>query len=185
MRKKSLYAIGLLTALAATVLFLGLRGAFNGPPKPIHHEERVGDLLYVIDLEQDVYKRGEIIRVNAAVTNLGDVPLTYISGSSSCPRHVSVDIIHEKRGEPVRLAPAPTRYGCTSDLNSSTLEPGQSETNEYGFITRYWEIDSKSAPAGTYRVHFKMARADESFFAKGKPEPEEKFAGSSFTIRIR
>lgn len=181
------FALSLAAVVGMMPLILGLRaaGVFDGPPQPVHHEERVGDLLYVIDMEQDTYKRDEKIVVQSAVTNLGDVPLTYMSGSSSCPIHVSVEIVHEQQGDPIHLAPAPLGHGCTTDLSFSTLQPGKSQSGEDAFMTRYWKIDSIPAPPGLYRVQFMLPRVDENYLVSEIPEPEKQFAGSSFTIRIR
>ncbi|GGH71023.1 hypothetical protein GCM10007362_07730 [Saccharibacillus endophyticus] len=46
-------------------------------------------------------------------------------------------------------------------------------------------VGLNDAPPATYRVEFKMSNAGEEFFTTEKPQPEEKFAGSSFPIRIR
>lgn len=187
MRKKWVAAFISLTVLGvAAILFtMQQRGMFDSPPMPVHHEQQVGDLLYVIDLEKDTFKRGERITVDATVTNLGDVPLHYVFGSSSCPVHVSLGIHRDDSDKPIELARAPLGHGCTTDFGSSSLKPNQSVSYSSAFLTQYWKIDLKPAPPGTYDVEFKMARAGEEFFATGKPQPEEKFAGSSFPIRIR
>lgn len=185
-KKRGLALIGLaVLAVAAVLLTMQQHWMFDPTPMPIHHEQQVGDLLYVIDLEKDTFKRGERITVDAAVTNLGDVPLQYVSGSSSCPVHVSLDISRVDSDKPIHLANAPLGHGCTTDLVSSSLEPNQSVSYRSTFLTQYWKMDLKPAPPGTYNVEFKMSRAGEEFFAIGKPQPEEKFAGSSFPIRIR
>ncbi|NGZ74448.1 hypothetical protein [Saccharibacillus alkalitolerans] len=186
MRRKGKWMIAVGIALFAAVLAWAGSSDVFVRPKPIHHVERVGDLLYTIDLEQDIYERGDMIRVRAAVQNLGERTFNYISGSSTCPTDVKIDIAHAKQGEKVRLGFQ--KHACTTDLGFGSLAPGQSTGNEEVFSTEYIQgNDSPPAPAGLYEVKFDLHPFEGEIPSLDEPSsaPDGPPTGSSFKIRVR
>lgn len=184
MRKKILLAAFLLVTLISVLLLFEKQEpeTANIPSKPVHYKERIGDLLYEIDMEQDVFDKDEPIPIKAKVTNLGDEPLVYYVGSSSCPLNISLKVVHSKKGSSLWNG----IEACTADLVISTLEPSQSTEKEETFSGELYNGGRiKKAPSGTYNVEFSMVQPHEGDPVPGDIQPTEKFAGSSFTITLR
>ncbi len=187
MKRKTKRTIAALTVLLSALIITAGREYLLPHPEPIHHIERVGDLLYTIDLDRDVFKRGESIRVRAAVQNLGTRTLGYTIGSSSCPSDVNIDIAYAKSSKEVGLGFE--KHACTTDLGYGSLAPGQSTGNEAVFSTESIQgDDSLPAPAGVYHVRFDLSPFEGDFPSLSEPTPSASDApptGSSFPIRIR
>lgn len=187
MKRKTKWTIAALTVLFAALLITVGREYLMPRSQPIHHVERVGDLLYTIDLERDVFQRGESIRVRAAVQNLGSRTLGYTIGSSSCPSDVNIYIAYAKPDKEVSLRYE--KHACTTDLGYGSLAPGQSAGNEEVFSTeRIQGDDSLPAPAGVYRVYFDLNPFEGDIPSSSDPilsDPDAPPTGSSVPIRIR
>jgi hypothetical protein len=65
---------------------------------PIYQKETIGSLAYGIQLDKNQFGLDDEIEVYAKVTNVGKETITYVSGSSSCPKHVVIDIVHQESG---------------------------------------------------------------------------------------
>ncbi|MFC5653853.1 hypothetical protein ACFPYJ_33035 [Paenibacillus solisilvae] len=129
----------------------------RGAKPDIYHKETIGSLAYEIQLAKNQYGFDDEIEVNAKVTNLGKETLTYVSGSSSCPSHLSIDIVDQESN--TRLA---TEQGkaCTSDLRTSKLDPGQTVEDKWVFIPKQW-IKSELEPANAGIYDVKVALSPE------------------------
>ncbi|RCW40846.1 hypothetical protein [Paenibacillus prosopidis] len=127
-------------------------------PGPVLHQETIGDLAYEIKLSNNHFGMNEEIEVFTTVTNRGKETLTYVSGSSSCPNHAAVDIVHQE--STTRLAIKP--YGpCTADLGKSILEPGQVVEDKSIFIGEYYSKSGlEPALPGTYDVEIALPPED-------------------------
>ncbi|MWC26913.1 hypothetical protein [Paenibacillus sp. MMS18-CY102] len=115
--------------------------------KPILYQETIGDLAYEIKLSKNQFELNDEIVVYTKITNQGKQVLTYVSGSTSCPSHAFINVIHQETNDSLAIKP----YGpCTSDIAVSHLEPGQTVEDVSTYIT---QLDSKeTSPLGTYDV---------------------------------
>ena len=87
------------------------------------------------------------IVVYTKITNQGKNTLTYVSGSTTCPSHANVNIIHQESNERLALK---LERACTADLTGSELEPGETVEDISTFITRLYT--KETSPLGTYDV---------------------------------
>lgn len=125
---------------------------------PVLHQETIGDLAYEIRLSKKYFGMNDEILVLTTVTNRGDEALTYVSGSTGCPRHVVINIVHK---ESTARLESKSHNACKADITKSTLEPGQQLEAKSIFIA---EHRSKSGfePAlpGTYDVQISLPPED-------------------------
>jgi hypothetical protein len=119
---------------------------------PIVHKETIGDLAYEIRFAKNEYGMNDDIEVEAKVTNIGKKTLIYVSGSSSCPTHVGLEVIN-KEDSNMRLALKPSDEPCTADLGHSELAPGETIESNWIFIEKYY-VNNKLVPAdpGTHVI---------------------------------
>ncbi|MFC5650339.1 hypothetical protein ACFPYJ_14610 [Paenibacillus solisilvae] len=146
---------------------------------PIHHKETIGDLVYEIQLSKNQFDLDNEIEVYAKVTNIGKETMTYVSGSSSCPNHVVIDIVHQESNTSLAIKQG---EACTSDLGTSILAPAQTVEDKWIFIPKQW-INSKLEPAltGTYDVE--VALPPESIeFTEDQPEAKNQRASTKTSI---
>ncbi|MBB3112162.1 hypothetical protein FHS18_004240 [Paenibacillus phyllosphaerae] len=168
---KRLWVIG---AIAA-VIVIGIAAYFivgEGPDQreeaaPIAIQETIGDLAYEVHLDQDRFGLDDKIIVRTKITNLGSEKLSYVSGSSSCPRHADVNIAHEQSGTQLTN---PSQI-CTSDEVTSILEPGKAAEGEIEFLPEQWK-GNKLVPAetGAYEVTVALPLNREQIELKMKRE---------------
>jgi len=127
---------------------------------PIHHQETIGDLAYEIKLDKTTFDSKDDIVVHAKVTNIGKETIPYVSGSSTCPTHVSIAIIQQESKE--ELAIKPNDRPCTADWGTSKLVPGQTVEDSGIFISKTW-VNSELEPAlpGTYEVKVSLPNHTE------------------------
>jgi hypothetical protein len=64
---------------------------------PIYQKETIGSLAYGIQLDKNQFGLDDEIEVYAKVTNVGKETITYVSGSSSCPKHVVMESFTKNR----------------------------------------------------------------------------------------
>lgn len=125
---------------------------------PILHEETIGDLAYEVKLSNNEFGMNEEIEVVTSVKNLGKEPLTYVSGSSSCPSHAVVRMIHQESTTELAINPGET---CTADLVKSVLKPGEMVEDKQIFISKYYsKSELKPAYSGTYELRVSLPPED-------------------------
>lgn len=150
MKKKYFLAIAIIV-IAAAVFVIAKRPTNI---EPIHSKITVGNLTYEIQLNKNQYNRYETITVHTKVTNIGNETYTYLSGSSSCPSHLSVEILHEETKNELSIKPG---GDCTADLRSSKLAPNDTAEDTDTFIPKYWGGASlKRAKIRTYEVRVSL-----------------------------
>ncbi|MDQ0113433.1 hypothetical protein [Paenibacillus harenae] len=185
MKNKRLFSLAAFLAVASAASLAAFTDAFamNGsrsfpePVAPIHHQETIGDLAYEFRLNSNQFSLNDEIEVYAQVTNKGDEPINYTSGSSSCPTHVGVDLVHQETN--TRLAIKQDDRACTADLVTSTLAPGHTVHSTWTFIPERWQ-DSKLilGDIGDYDVLVSLHEASSPFAQL------QQFAPSSATITL-
>ncbi|WP_336773216.1 hypothetical protein [Paenibacillus sp. MMO-58] len=126
--------------------------------KPILYKKTVGDLAYEIKLDKNRYGMNDDIVVKTKITNQGEHTLTYVSGSSSCPNHAVVNIIHVKSNKRLEIKP----YGpCTADLGKSKLKPGLTVEDTDSYMTKiYGKSGQENAPLGKYDIEVALLPED-------------------------
>ncbi|ACT01490.1 hypothetical protein [Paenibacillus sp. JDR-2] len=126
--------------------------------KPILYKETVGNLAYEIMLNKNRYKMNDEIVVKTKITNQGKDTLTYVSGSSSCPNHAVVNVIHVKSNKRLEIKP----YGpCTADLGKSKMKPGQTVEDTDIYIAEvYGKSGQELAPLGKYDIEAALPPED-------------------------
>ncbi|WP_166246490.1 hypothetical protein [Paenibacillus turpanensis] len=139
--------------------------------EPVQYEKTVGDLSYVIRLSKQQFERNEEIPVYAKVTNLGNETLTYVKGSSSCPVHISVEIINQESMKSLaHKQESDIPAACTADLIKAQLKPNQTIEQEFVFIGKHYggrilesptpRIKLDPAPPGIYKVQISLTPED-------------------------
>ncbi|CAN7743695.1 hypothetical protein [Paenibacillus sp. LjRoot56] len=166
MKKKLI--IGLIIIAIAIVVLV-----FPQKPRniePIQTQVTIGNLVYDIQLDKNQFSRYEEISVHTKVTNIGNETYTSLSGSSSCPSHLSVEIVHEKSKKELSIKPG---GDCTADLATSKLIPNQTVEDTDTFIPKQLEqYGLKRAKTGSYEVRVALPRSNptgerrENAFAK-------------------
>ncbi|GMK49170.1 hypothetical protein PghCCS26_63000 [Paenibacillus glycanilyticus] len=138
---------------------------------PCH--QTIGSLAYEIQLDKNHYLLNDTIRVHAKVTNVGTEPITYHSGSSSCPLHIGVEIVNQEsklslEGQPI------IKSACTTDDNNSELAPAQTVEDDWTFYTpKKWRPSKiKNSYAGIYDVKVGLFPATSVFLSE-QPERHE------------
>ncbi|TYP79857.1 hypothetical protein [Paenibacillus methanolicus] len=127
---------------------------------PIHIRQTVGGLAYDVRLASNRILAGDEIAVDVKITNTGEKPIVYISGSSSCPVHAVVDIAHRATG--ARLAEKPGAI-CTADLVASELKPGQTADDRVLLTTSVWRSSGEEpAPLGDYEFAVALPSENEN-----------------------
>lgn len=148
---------------------------------PIHQKATIGNLEYEIQLDKNRFGLNDEIEIYAKVTNVGKEKMIYVSGSSSCPNHVVVDIAHQETNTRLAIKQGET---CTADLGTSELAPAQTVEDTWIFIPKQW-IKSKLEPAdaGTYDV--KVALPPQSIhFTEDQPQAENERIGTETQITL-
>lgn len=172
-------AVASAASLAAFTNVFAMNGSQRSmePAAPIHHKETIGNLAYEFRLDSNQYSLNDEIEVYAQVTNKGDEPITYTSGSSSCPTHVGVELVHQETN--TRLATKQSGRACTADLVASKLAPGNTVHGTWTFIPEQWQ-DSKLIPGdiGDYDVLVSLPDANSPF------AQSQQFTPSSTTITL-
>ncbi|WP_435171816.1 hypothetical protein [Paenibacillus glycanilyticus] len=104
------------------------------------------------------YGINDDIVVKTKLTNQGEDTLTYVSGSSSCPKHAVVNIVHVETNKRLEIKP----YGpCTADLGKSKLKPGQTVEDTDIYITKvYGKSGQELAPLGKYDIEVALPSED-------------------------
>ncbi|MCA0757066.1 hypothetical protein KP806_18550 [Paenibacillus sp. N4] len=130
----------------------------TGKLGPVLHQETIGDLAYEIKLSKNLFGMNDEIEVITTVTNRGKEALTYVSGSSSCPNHAIVNVVHQESNT---ILSAKQGEACTLDLGKSKLEPGQKVEDKSIFISKYHSKSGlEPALSGTYDVKVSLPPED-------------------------
>lgn len=181
MRKKILLIAGL-----STVIFLSACGTKT---MEINHKETTAssedgvfkkeavfieaikeNLNFEIELNQQSFDLDDEIIIRATATNIGSSNFVYVSGSSSCPSHLSIKVISQQTGHQLMIKPTNESRECTDDLNVSELPPQESVMKEAIFLPKEL-IGTSSVPAngGTYDVIVTIQPGDDLRLQSHKP----------------
>lgn len=146
------------------------------------YHQTIGSLAYEIQLDKNQYLLNDTIKVHAKVMNVGTEPITYYSGSSSCPLHIGVEIVNQEsklslEGQPIM------KSACTTDGHNSKLAPAQTVEDDWTFYTpKKWRPSKiKDSYAGIYDVKVGLFPATSVFLSE-QPKKREN-AMTQLTIK--